>query len=85
MLITKAILHILDFNSDVSVFSQKELDPSNITLVEYLEKHLEHLQKDANQKPGEFMAGSTFLTQLEQYLKEELGFICAGGKCCGRN
>jgi hypothetical protein len=61
------------------------LDISNITLVEYLEKNLEHLQKDANQKPGEFMAGSTFLTQLEQYLKEELGFICAGGKCCGRN
>lgn len=75
MLITKAILHILDFNSDVSVFSQKELDISNITLVEYLEKHLEHLQKDANQKPGEFMAGSTFLAQLDQYLKGEQTFI----------
>ena len=37
MLITKAILHILDFNSDLPVFSQKELDLSNVTLVEYLE------------------------------------------------
>ena len=37
MIINKAILHILDFNSGMCIISQKELDFSDITIYEYLE------------------------------------------------
>lgn len=75
MIINKAILHILDFNSDVCIISQRELDFSNSTINTYLEKHLGHIQKDFGQKPGAFLPDSSFLVQLNKYLMQQISFI----------
>ena len=75
MIINKAILHILDFDSAMSIISQRELDFSDITIYEYIEKHLEHIKSDLSQKSGAFSQGSSFLVQLNNYLAEQSSFI----------
>ncbi len=47
MIIKRAVLHILDFNSGMSVFSQNELDCTDDTVSTFLQKHLEKLHKDS--------------------------------------
>ena len=68
MIINKAILHILDFNSDVCVFSQRELDFSNDAIRIFIEKHLERIQLDSNRKHGTFNQQSSFVPILQNYL-----------------
>ncbi|HHZ06550.1 MAG TPA: nucleoid-associated protein [Clostridiales bacterium] len=75
MMINKAILHIMDFNSDVCVFSQKEMDFSNVMLSNFLVKHLERIQKDDAQKHGEFKTDSDFLPLLQRYNNGEIEFV----------
>ena len=75
MIINKAILHILDFNSGMCIISQKELNFADITINEYIEKHLEHIKSDLNQKSGVFSSGSTFFVQLDKYLAQQASFI----------
>ena len=75
MIINKAILHILDFSSGMCIISQKELDFADITINEYIEKHLEHIKSDLNQKSGVFSSGSSFFVQLDKYLAEQASFM----------
>lgn len=75
MIINKAILHILDFNSGMCIISQKELDFSDIVIYEYMEKHLEHIKSDLSQKSGVFSPESSFLVQLKNYLAQAASFI----------
>ena len=75
MIINKAILHILDFNSGMCIISQKELNFADITINEYIEKHLEHIKSDLNQKSGAFSSGSSFFVQLDKYLAQQSSFI----------
>lgn len=75
MIINKAILHILDFNSGMCIISQRELDFSDITINEYIEKHLEHIKSDLSQKSGVFSSESSFFVQLDKYLAEQLSFM----------
>ena len=58
MIIKRAVLHILDFNSGMSVFSQNELDCTDDTVSIFLQKHLEKLHKDSAGKSGTFNADS---------------------------
>ena len=41
MIINRAILHILDFNSNVCVFSEEDLDIRNYDIEVFLSKHVE--------------------------------------------
>lgn len=75
MIIKKAVLHILDFNSGMSVFSQNELDCSDDTVSTFLQKHLEKLHRDSARKVGKFNAESGFAAALSQYCGKELEFI----------
>ena len=50
MIIKKAILHILDFNSGMSVFSQNLLDLADDNVSTFLQKHIEKLHKDSARK-----------------------------------
>lgn len=77
MLITinKAILHILDFNSGVTVFSQQELDRESNSVVSFLTKHLEKSYTAQNAKTGSFYPNSKFKSQLVDYLAGSLDFI----------
>ncbi|MEY8298315.1 MAG: nucleoid-associated protein [Emergencia timonensis] len=68
MIIKKAILHILDFNSDVCVFSQKELDITDYGTGEFIEKHLTKIVEDSAKKEGEFLEYSVFKQSLERYV-----------------
>jgi len=68
-------LHILDFNSDICVFSQKELDLSNNEICAYITKHIEHIQSDDARKQGAFINGSLFRECLQNYISSNATFI----------
>lgn len=75
MIIKKAVLHILDLNSNVSVLSQQPLDFSDTGVSEYIEKHIEKIHKDSSKKSGEFTPDSRFAMMLADYTHNELDFI----------
>lgn len=68
MVINKAILHIMDFMSNINVYSEKELDFSNSAVCDFLEKHIEHILADGNKKSGEFLPESSFYNELKTFL-----------------
>ncbi|SMD03295.1 nucleoid-associated protein [Sporomusa malonica] len=72
--INKAILHILDFNSGVTVFSEQELDTQSNSVVTFLSKHIEKSYNDQNSKTGTFYPNSKFKVQIEDYLAGTLDF-----------
>ncbi len=74
IIINKAILHILDFNSGVTVFSDKELVVEN-SVETFLLKHIEKSYYDQNLKLGSFYEDSVFKTQFTLYLNKDLDFI----------
>ncbi|SEJ09968.1 Nucleoid-associated protein YejK [Propionispira arboris] len=74
IIIHRAILHILDFNSGLTVFSDQELLVEN-SVETFLLKHIEKSYADQNAKKGTFYEDSTFKEQLHLYLKEENTFI----------
>lgn len=74
MIINKAILHVLDFNSDVYVFSEKEMDFSKENIQLFLEKHIEKSFTDSGRKQGEFLSESTFKLELSDYIEGNLDF-----------
>lgn len=77
MLITinRAILHILDFQSGVTVFSQQELDRESNCVVTFLTKHIEKSYPGQNAKSGCFLPESKLKRELTQYLGGSLDFI----------
>ena len=62
--INRSILHILDFNSNVCVFSEEELDIQNNSIELFLSKHLERSFKDSSLKTGMFLAESKFQKKI---------------------
>lgn len=74
MMINKAVLHILDFNTHVCVVSQKELDFSSDLVYEYVNKRLQRVLGDASQQHGAFYATSAYQPKLQQYLEGTLSF-----------
>ena len=75
MIINHSILHIFDFNSDISVFSQKELCLGSSSIKDFIEKHLSHVQSDSRGQPGLFLEESWLLSSLKAYAKSEIDFI----------
>lgn len=72
--IEKAILHILDANSGVSVFSDTELDVSDALINNFITRHIEKIYEDAGLRSGEFADNSGFKYHLTEYLKGETDF-----------
>jgi len=73
--INKAILHILDFHSGVTVFSQQELDRESNSVATFLTKHIEKSYSGQNAKSGTFHANSKFNYRLADYLAGRMDFI----------
>lgn len=73
--INKAILHVLDFHSGVTVFSQQELDTQDASVVTFVTKHVEKLHSDSGSRPGVFNPDSEFKIWLLEYLEGSLDFI----------
>lgn len=74
IVIDKAILHILDFNSGLTLYSDELLDlDDNINL--FLAKHIEKSYLSQDAKKGTFYDDSTFKTNLTSYLNSEIDFV----------
>lgn len=67
-IINKAILHILDFNSGITVLSERELDVESKSVGTFLTKHIEKISSDPGAKSGAFYQNSKFAKQLSDYI-----------------
>ncbi|MCH4179226.1 MAG: nucleoid-associated protein [Megasphaera sp.] len=74
MLINKAILHVLDFNTNVCILSQKELDFSSDVVYEYVDKRINKIRHDASQQTGAFYATSQFQPLVQNLAAGSLKF-----------
>lgn len=69
--IRRAILHILDASSGVSVYSDEELDITDASINNFITKHIEKIFEDAGLRSGEFSDNSGFKYHLLEYIKDE--------------
>ncbi len=67
----RAILHILDASSGVSVYSDEELDVSDASINSFITKHIEKVFEDAGLRNGGFSDNSGFKYHLSEYLNNE--------------
>lgn len=74
MVIKKAILHIMDFHSDICVFSQKELEIADFGTAEFIEKHVSRILEDGGAKEGQFLDYSIFKQTLDRYADGGISF-----------
>ncbi len=68
--IKKAILHILDANSGITVYSDTELDASDGMINAFLTKHIDRLLSEGSLRSGEFKENSGFQQRLNEYFKD---------------
>ena len=74
IIIDKAILHILDFNSGMTVYSDEELTVQD-SIETFLMKHIEKSWGSQEAKPGTFYDDSSFQKLLEEYISGEMSFV----------
>ena len=75
IVIKRAILHILDFQSNMTVISNQWLDLSDPAMLDFVVKHVENSMKDSGRHRGEFQPQSRFSQMVHQYLNNELDLI----------
>lgn len=75
MNINHAILHVFDFESGGSVFSQAELDLTVRQTKSYVQRHLRKCKNSADNKHGEFVPESAFVPELASYLQGQRDFV----------
>ncbi len=71
----KAILHILDATSGVSVFSDTELDVGDASINNFITKHIEKIYEGSGLRNGEFADNSGFKYRVSEYLSGETNFV----------
>lgn len=69
--VRKAILHILDGNSGLTVYSQKEIDLTDVLVNTYITTHIEKTFDDPALRKAEFNPNSGFLYYVNEYKTEE--------------
>lgn len=74
MIIHKAILHIFDFNTNMCILSQKELDFGSDIVYEYVDKRIMRILNDPGQKTGVFYATSSFQSLVQQLAGKAMEF-----------
>lgn len=74
VVIDKAILHILDFNSGMTVYSDEELTVQD-SIETFLHKHIEKSWGSQDAKPGAFYDDSYCAELLKEYLSGEMSFV----------
>lgn len=74
IIIDKAILHILDFNSGITVYSDQELTLQD-SIETFLHKHIEKSWGSQDARPGTFYEDSAFQEHMAAYLSGELSFV----------
>ena len=74
VIIDKAILHILDFNSGMTVYSDEELTVQD-SIETFLLKHIEKSWGSQDAKPGAFYDDSHCAQLIKEYLSGEMSFV----------
>lgn len=74
VIIDKAILHILDFNSGMTVYSDEELTVQD-SIETFLLKHIEKSWGSQDAKPGSFYEDSHCAQLVKEYLSGEMSFV----------
>ena len=74
VIIDKAILHILDFNSGMTVYSDEELTVQD-SIETFLLKHIEKSWGSQDAKPGTFYDDSHCAQLIKEYLSGEMSFV----------
>ena len=74
IVINHAVLHILDSNSGLTVYSDEELALED-SIQTFLLKHIEKSWGSQSAKPGQFYEDSVFQQHLQKYQAGELSFI----------
>lgn len=70
----KAILHILDTNSGMGVFSEEMLDVEGAEVNTFITKHIEKIYESAGLRKAEFKENSGFKAKIKQYAAGEISF-----------
>ena len=73
--IKKAILHILDGLSGITVFSDEELDSQDASIINFITTHMEKSYDDPALRNASFKSASGLKYHLSQYLAGEEDFI----------
>lgn len=77
IVISKAILHIMDFNSGATIYSGAELDMGAPGTYDFLAGHIDKLFKDASAKTGQFLPESIFSQHQIIWMSISLSLISA--------
>lgn len=72
--INKAIMHIMDFNSGLIVYSDQELDIGSKSVLTFLTKHVEKLINSSGSRSGNFHPDSKCKEKLLEYLAGDVDF-----------
>ncbi len=73
--VAQAVLHVFDFDSGSTFFSQEPLDLSVRATRSYVQRHLRKTLSNAESRHGEFAPESGFAAELERYLRGEREFV----------
>jgi len=74
IIIEKAILHILDFRSGLTVYSDQPMELTD-DVQAFLQKHLEKTLARTDARPGTFAEDSAFSAALKAYAAGETDFV----------
>ena len=70
----KAILHILDTNSGMNVFSEELLDIENAQINTFITTHIEKLYESSSLRNAQFKENSGFMAKIRQYKSGDISF-----------
>lgn len=73
--INKAVLHILDAVSGVTVYSDTELDASDAAINNFISRHIEKVYDSAALRSAEFTSGSGLKYHINEYLNGDKDFV----------
>ena len=73
--VDRAILHVFDFDSGSTYFSERPLDLTVRSTRSYVQRHLRKISSNAESRHGEFSPDSGFAVELQRYLAGEREFV----------
>ena len=82
LLLSNAILHIVDNNGDGAQFSNEELDVDSETCFEFVSKHVRRLMNNPGAKEAAFSAESTVYSLVKSYQRGEIYFKDMSQQLC---
>lgn len=73
--VDRAILHVFDFDSGSTYFSERPLDLDVRSTKSFVQRHLRKISSNAESRHGAFAADSGFAVELQRYLAGEREFV----------